>query len=172
MGTMSQSEAKEKEKDSVLNAFDVYNVGDYVEIQGTKKNTVRSGYIRFKGNLPSFGECAGIELDEKINDGNNGTFNDQQYFECQEGKGTFIKFTKIIQKIEKKENCDTFPAKSNIVDQSEEDQIKHKKKKKKKEELNKGKKPRKSATKLTAKKSNSSSSLKSKSKSSRNGNLT
>ena len=76
-----------------------YEIGDYVELQTNKKNTTRKGYIRFKGKIESFGDCVGIELDEKITDGNNGTVNDKEYFKCSQGKGTFIKIAKIIQKL-------------------------------------------------------------------------
>ena len=75
----------------------VYNVGDYVELQG--KKMTRKGYIRFKGKIESFGDCVGIELDDKITDGNDGKFNSKQYFQCAQGKGTFIKIGKIIKKL-------------------------------------------------------------------------
>jgi len=125
----------------------IYNIGDYVELQGTKKNTTRTGYIRFKGKIAAFGECVGIELDKKINDGNNGTFNDYQYFECDDGKGTFIKITKIIKKLPHKilnaplsnqNSNESFPLSPAVIEKSEEDQIKspHKKKKKKKKKGN------------------------------------
>merc|ERR1712154_202729 len=149
--------AESKESESII-----YNVGDYVELQGTKKNTTRNGYIRFKGKVTAFGECVGIELDKKINDGNNGTFNDHQYFECDEGKGTFIKIAKIIKKLPHKISNDTatlspsdsnesFPLSPAVIEKSEEEQIKSpkKKKKKKKKGANGKDKKTKKSTKTT-----------------------
>merc|ERR1712228_696025 len=69
--------------------------------------------------------------------GNNGTFNDHQYFECDNGKGKFIK--KLPQKIlnaplSNQNSNESFPLSPAVIEKSEEDQIKspHKKKKKKK----------------------------------------
>mmetsp|Transcript_2577 Transcript_2577/g.4178 ORF Transcript_2577/g.4178 Transcript_2577/m.4178 type:complete len:1436 (+) Transcript_2577:119-4426(+) len=182
----SSSAAKGKDSEQKASSIE-YNVGDYVELQGSKKNTTRKGYIRFKGKIDAFGDCVGIELDEKIADGNDGKFNEKEYFECAQGKGTFIKTGKIIQKLgsppqpiktgdsqqDSKEPADadneSFPALvDNIIDKGEEQQIKKPRKKKNKTDKNadsksstksKGKSSSRLAAKDRDKKSSSSSNL-------------
>eukprot|EP01084_Bolivina_argentea_P039829 73599_1 len=153
--TTNATESTENKEESI-----VYNVDDYVEIQG-KKNT-RKGYIRFKGKIEAFGDCVGIELDEKIKEGNDGKLENKEYFSCQLGKGTFVKLTKIIKKLdppkpktkpkatnddnkntENKEddsNKDSFPKANLESNKSEELEVAQQKKKKKK---GKGKKKKK-----------------------------
>merc|ERR1712228_1012620 len=41
----------------------------------------------------------GIELDTTIDTGTDGTFDGERYFECKDGKGTFVKTTRIKRKL-------------------------------------------------------------------------
>jgi len=63
-----------------------YEIGDYVELPGNRK-----GHIRYIGNIHSNlgDEYVGIELDEPIIDGNNGTLDKHSHFECSPGKRAF-----------------------------------------------------------------------------------
>eukprot|EP00486_Rosalina_sp_Unknown_P002524 CAMPEP_0201567370 /NCGR_PEP_ID=MMETSP0190_2-20130828/7859_1 /ASSEMBLY_ACC=CAM_ASM_000263 /TAXON_ID=37353 /ORGANISM="Rosalina sp." /LENGTH=1469 /DNA_ID=CAMNT_0047987285 /DNA_START=114 /DNA_END=4523 /DNA_ORIENTATION=- len=153
--TTNSAEAKE-EAAMTETTENAYSIGDYVELQTNKKNTTRKGYIRFKGKIDSFGDCVGVELDEKITDATDGKFNDKEYFKCSQGKGTFIKIAKIIQKLpkppskkeedtndkskEESKDDESFPAAPETNDKSEEDQLKKPKKKKKKKKKTDGKK--------------------------------
>eukprot|EP01084_Bolivina_argentea_P116383 206799_1 len=78
-----------------MSAQPEYNVGDYVEITRNRK-----GVIRFQGSVGPFGKCFGIELDAPNEGGNNGTFDGEVFFECDDGKGTFVKGAKIIRTLD------------------------------------------------------------------------
>merc|ERR1712228_277600 len=70
----------------------VYDIGDYVEIV---KN--RRGVIRYEGNIKFVGYIIGIELDESIPGGSDGTLLGVRYFKCPKKKATFVKTSKIKQ---------------------------------------------------------------------------
>merc|ERR1712228_1142616 len=59
----------------------------------------RKGVIRFEGVVGPVGQCFGIELDTTIDTGTDGTFDGERYFECKDGKGTFVKTTRIKRKL-------------------------------------------------------------------------
>ena len=71
----------------------------YIEI-GTKGGKLRRGFIRFEGKVKVVGHCYGIELDEAIDDGTDGSLDGEQYFKCEEGRGKFIKPQKIKRKLD------------------------------------------------------------------------
>eukprot|EP00485_Elphidium_margaritaceum_P013111 CAMPEP_0202694316 /NCGR_PEP_ID=MMETSP1385-20130828/8200_1 /ASSEMBLY_ACC=CAM_ASM_000861 /TAXON_ID=933848 /ORGANISM="Elphidium margaritaceum" /LENGTH=1305 /DNA_ID=CAMNT_0049350135 /DNA_START=24 /DNA_END=3941 /DNA_ORIENTATION=+ len=71
-----------------------HDVGDYVELTKNRK-----GVIRFKGEMTGFGKCFGIELDEAVENGNDGTLDGDQFFECDDGKGIFLKPSAIKRKL-------------------------------------------------------------------------
>merc|ERR1711902_449323 len=68
----------------------VYDIGDYVEITQNRKGT-----IRYEGNIKFVGYIMGIELDEAIPGGTDGTLLGVRYFKCPKGRATFVKINKV-----------------------------------------------------------------------------
>ncbi|ETO18095.1 hypothetical protein RFI_19196, partial [Reticulomyxa filosa] len=64
-----------------------FEVGDYIQLD--KEN--HRGFVRFIGRIQTTGKIyIGVECDQEISNGNNGSLNGTKYFECQSGKGTFV----------------------------------------------------------------------------------
>jgi len=121
-----------------------YQVGDYVEIG--KKG--RKGIIRFEGIVGEFGQCFGVELDAPIDVGSDGSFDGERFFECDEGKGTFVKKTRIKQKLDiakrpKIKQSATSKATTPKIDEKESDKKEEKTKTKTTKKSKKGKEAKK-----------------------------
>lgn len=67
----------------------MFSIGSRVDVSGTM------GTIRFIGNTNfALGKWAGVELDEP-NGKNDGTVVGKKYFECEQGHGTFVRFSQL-----------------------------------------------------------------------------
>ena len=59
-------------------------------------------------------------MDESIENGNDGTFDGEQFFECEDGTGTFVKSTRIKRKLTTSPPTKQNEEKNNNQDKKEE----------------------------------------------------
>ena len=79
---------------STMAAKTSIKIDDRVEISGDKRGTVR--YIGTVDELGN-GIYIGVELDQFINDGHDGSISNHVYFECNNGHGIFVRPQKCVK---------------------------------------------------------------------------
>merc|ERR1712228_27432 len=80
-----------------------FGVGDYVLVN----RYYRKGIIRYIGNTGIVKGClVGIELDEQSPAGHDGRFGGNQYFDCPDGHGIFVRLSDIIKIIKTKKKIE------------------------------------------------------------------
>ena len=134
----------------------VYDIGDYVEITQNRRGT-----IKYEGNIKFVGYIIGLELDETIPGGTDGTLLGVRYFKCPKGKATFVKTNKIKKIIKPKTSKNRIRKALNLPIYDEDNDTnskrrkmnnKRKSKKKKKKKKSKTKQQSQSAKKSPPKK--------------------
>lgn len=75
-------------------------MGDHVQLSDG-----RTGIVRFLGEVDGNDNVAGIELDRFHLNGCDGTHKGVRYFECQPGRGYFVRKTKIVDVLSRKLVC-------------------------------------------------------------------
>uniref|UniRef100_UPI00358EC3A4 ubiquitin carboxyl-terminal hydrolase CYLD isoform X3 n=1 Tax=Myxine glutinosa TaxID=7769 RepID=UPI00358EC3A4 len=68
----------------------LFEVGSVVEVLVKSKQAF--GVIRWMGTLPvKDGKFAGVEMEEEVSEGTDGTYEKKSYFNCPPGKGLFVR---------------------------------------------------------------------------------